>query len=177
MITVHGRTRTQGFSGSASLEQIAAVRAAVPRHVPVIGNGDVVEVAGYRRMKDATGCDGVMIGRGAMGNPWLFRRLGELERGRPDPGEPSPAERLAIFERHVALLRELRAGPKLYHELRKAGCWYAKGLPGANALRIALFDLRDDAAVVARATAFFVAHTARSPRADVRADARLVVAA
>jgi tRNA-dihydrouridine synthase B len=164
MITVHGRTRTQGFSGKASLEAIAAVRAAVPRDVPVIGNGDVIDVPGYLRMREATGCDGVMIGRGAMGNPWLFRRLGEIERGRPDPGEPDARERLAIFERHVALLRELRAGPKLYHELRKAGCWYAKGLVGANALRIALFDLRDEAAVVSRATAFFHEHAARSSR-------------
>ncbi|MDT9120994.1 hypothetical protein RSW84_26505, partial [Escherichia coli] len=87
-----------------------------------------------------------------------------LERGRPDPGEPDALERLAIFERHVALLRELRSGPKLYHELRKAGCWYAKGLPGANALRIALFELRDADAVVSRATAFFQGHATGAPR-------------
>jgi tRNA-dihydrouridine synthase B len=164
MITVHGRTRTQGFSGKASLEDIARVRAAVPRLIPVIGNGDVVDVAGYQRMREATGCDGVMIGRGAMGNPWLFRRLGELERGRPDPGEPSAAERLAIFERHVGLLEELRPGPKLYHELRKAACWYAKGLPGANALRVAVFDLRDAAGIMERARAFFRGHADRTAR-------------
>jgi nifR3 family TIM-barrel protein len=165
MITVHGRTRTQGFSGLARHDVIRAVRAAVPAHIPVIGNGDVVDVEGYRRMREATGCDGVMIGRGAMGNPWLFRRLGELERGRPDPGPPSAEERLAIFERHVELVLALRPGPKVFHELRKAACWYAKGLPGANALRIAIFELRDADAVVALGRDFFRHNAARAERA------------
>jgi nifR3 family TIM-barrel protein len=170
MITVHGRTRTQGFSGSAQHEVIRQVRAAVPAAIPVIGNGDVVDVAGYQRMREATGCDGVMIGRGAMGNPWLFRRLGELARGRPDPGEPSGEERLAIFERHVALLTALRPGPKLYHELRKAACWYAKGQPGANALRIAIFALAEAEAVLARAREYFRAGAGRAAHGGAAAD-------
>ena len=86
MITVHGRTRAQGFSGTVRLEPIAAARAALPREIPVVGNGDVKDVAAYARMKAETGCDGVMIGRGAMGNPWLFRTLAALERGAADPG-------------------------------------------------------------------------------------------
>jgi tRNA-dihydrouridine synthase len=72
MITVHGRTRAQGFSGAARMEPIAAVRAALPRHIPVIGNGDVKDVAAHERMKRETGCDAVMIGRGAIANPWIF---------------------------------------------------------------------------------------------------------
>jgi nifR3 family TIM-barrel protein len=155
MITVHGRTRTQGFGGSAQHGIIRRVRDAVPREVPVIGNGDVVDVAGYLRMREATGCDGVMIGRGATGNPWLFRRLGALAGGNPDPGEPSAEERLAIFERHVELLAALRPGPKLFHELRKAAVWYAKGQAGANALRVAIFELREAEAILDLARAYF----------------------
>ena len=86
MITVHGRTRAQGFSGVARMEPIAAVRAALPRAIPVVGNGDVKDVAAYTRMKRETGCDAVMIGRGAMGNPWFFRSLAALETGGVDPG-------------------------------------------------------------------------------------------
>src|SRR5262252_2933833 len=104
MITVHGRTRAQGFSGAARLEPIAEVRAALPASIPVVGNGDVKDVAGYLRMKRETGCDGVMIGRGAMGNPWLFRTLVALEQGRPDPGPPSLAERRAVWRRHADLV-------------------------------------------------------------------------
>src|SRR5262249_13506261 len=72
MITVQGRRGAQGFSGAARLEPIAAVRAALPREIPVVGNGDVKDVPAYERMRRETGCDAVMIGRGAMGNPWFF---------------------------------------------------------------------------------------------------------
>src|SRR5215467_6344484 len=88
MITVHGRTRTQGFSGKSSIEIIQRVRAAVPKNIPVIGNGDVVSLVDYRRMREETGCDGVMIGRGALGNPWLFRSIRAIARGAADPGAP-----------------------------------------------------------------------------------------
>src|SRR5215831_8282842 len=95
MITVHGRTRTQGFSGRASLDVIRRVRAALPKNIPVIGNGDVVSLVDYQRMRDETGCDGVMIGRGALGNPWLFRSIRAIERSEVDPGIPDAAERLS----------------------------------------------------------------------------------
>src|SRR5207248_1959283 len=103
MITVHGRTRAQGFSGAARLEPIASVRGALPREIPVVGNGDVKDVAAYQRMKRETGCDAVMIGRGAMGNPWLFRTLAALEQGQPDPGPPALPERHAVWRGHAAL--------------------------------------------------------------------------
>lgn len=148
MITVHGRTRTQGFAGSADRGIIRQVRDAVPAGIPVVGNGDIVTVDDFRRMRDETGCDAVMIGRGAMGNPWLFARLREVAAGRPDPGPPSIADRRRVFARHVELLTELRAGPKLIHEYRKASAWYAKGLHGANALRQEVWKLRDPDAVV-----------------------------
>src|SRR5262245_37972001 len=96
MITVHGRTRTQGFAGRSSIEVIRRVRDAVPKNVPVIGNGDVVSLVDYRRMRVETGCDGVMVGRGAMGNPWLFRSIRAIESRKADPGIPDARERLRV---------------------------------------------------------------------------------
>ncbi len=141
MITVHGRTRTQGFAGKADLEIIRLVREAVPAHIPVVGNGDVVDVEGFLRMREGTGCDAVMIGRGAMGNPWLFAQLREICAGRPDPGAPTLEARRAVFRRHVGLILELRPGPRALHEVRKACAWYARGLYGCNALRIKVWEV------------------------------------
>jgi nifR3 family TIM-barrel protein len=155
MVTVHGRTRTQGFSGSASLDVIRRVRDAVPAAVPVVGNGDVVDVAGYRRMREVTGCDAVMIGRGAMGNPWLFHRIRELERGRPDPGPPSIDERVAAFERHAGLLRALAPRERLIHEQRKACAWYARGQRGCNGFRKQAWVTHDPDALETLARAYF----------------------
>jgi len=157
MITVHGRTRTQGYAGHSDLGIIRAVRDALPARVPVVGNGDVTCVDSYRRMREVTGCDGVMIGRGAWGNPWLFRRIRELEHSGRDPGPPTLGERTATFARHLELIMELKAGPKLIHEVRKAVAWYAKGLPGCNELRKQVWTMLDPAAVRAEAMDFFSA--------------------
>ena len=155
MITVHGRTRTQGFSGDSDLEIIRAVREAVPAQIPVIGNGDVTTVQDYWQMRRATGCDAVMIGRGAMGNPWLFRRLRDTLAQRPDSGPPSPSERLAVFLRHLELIRELKGGPKLIHEVRKAAAWYAKGVRGCNQFRQRVWKMSDPDEVRREAVVFF----------------------
>ncbi len=143
MITVHGRTRTQGFSGKSDPDIIRLVREAVPAQIPVVGNGDILDVEGYLRLREQTGCDAVMIGRGALGNPWLFARLREVTAGRPDPGPPSLDERLAVFRRHVTLIAELKHGPRTLHEIRKACAWYARGLYGCNALRLAVWEAPD----------------------------------
>jgi nifR3 family TIM-barrel protein len=140
MITVHGRTRTQGFSGKSDPDIIKLVRDAVPSHIPVVGNGDVTDVEGYIRMREQTGCDGVMIGRGALGNPWLFARLRDICAGKPDPGPPGLEERLAVYRRHVDLIEQLRGGPRTLHEVRKACAWYARGLYGCNALRLKVWE-------------------------------------
>jgi nifR3 family TIM-barrel protein len=155
MITVHGRTRTQGFSGESSRAIIRRVREAVPGHVPVVGNGDVVDVAGYRAMREETGCDAVMIGRGALGNPWLFRAIREVERGNPEPSAPTMDARVAVFDRHVELLRERKPPAALIHEIRKACAWYAKGLFGANAFRKLAWTIDDPDALLTEAALFF----------------------
>jgi tRNA-dihydrouridine synthase B len=155
MITVHGRTRAQGFSGSARLEPIAEVRAALPASIPVIGNGDVKDVDGYRRMKSFTGCDGVMIGRGAMGNPWLFRSLTALEAGDPDPGLPSIDERRAVWRRHADLVLQHSPERMRIHELRKTLAWYSRGLHGGAQLRQRSLGSPATAALLDLGEAFF----------------------
>jgi nifR3 family TIM-barrel protein len=155
MITVHGRTRTQGFAGKADLDIIRDVRAALPPAIPVVGNGDVVDVAGYLRMREHTGCDAVMIGRGALGNPWLFAQLKEITAGRADPGAPTLEQRRHVFRRHVGLIKELRPGPRVLHEVRKACAWYAKGLHGCNALRIKVWETTAIEALEELVEAFF----------------------
>jgi tRNA-dihydrouridine synthase B len=155
MITVHGRTRAQGFSGSVRLAPIAAVRAALPSEIPVIGNGDVKDVAAYRQMKAETGCDGVMIGRGAMGNPWFFRTLGALERGLADPGPPTLAERCTVWRRHAALVQEWSPEKMRLHELRKTLAWYSRGLYGGAQLRQRTFAIEDVRALLDLGEDFF----------------------
>lgn len=131
-IAVHGRTREQFYSGRADWEAIAAVKRAVS--VPVIGNGDVRTVDDLQRMLDATGCDGVMVGRAAQGNPWLFRQLTTyLRTGRRTDG-PTPSERAEIIMRHLDMLVAVD-GELGLREMRKHAAWYTRGLPGSARLR------------------------------------------
>jgi len=155
MITVHGRTRSQGFSGSCDLDAIRRVRDALPAAIPVTGNGDVVDLDGYRRMRETTGCDAVMIGRGALGNPWLFRSIRAYERGEDLPSAPTAAERAAAHARHVSLILSLAEPKRHVHELRKASAWYAKGHFGANNLRQKVWGLDDVSAILATTKEFF----------------------
>ncbi len=168
MITVHGRTRTQGFSGRSSLEIIKKVRQSVPSQVPVIGNGDVVSLADYQRMRQETGCDAVMIGRGALGNPWLFRDIRLWLAGQPLPGAPSPAERRAVFLRHVELMRQHTVEKRILHELRKAVAWYSKGMPGSAELRDNSRTPSDPEDLIAVTAQFFADHADRGGSATGR---------
>lgn len=155
LVTVHGRTRAQGFAGQVRLAPIAAVRAALPPAIPVVGNGDVKDVAGYLRMKRETGCDGVMIGRGSMGNPWIFRSLRAIERGEPDPGPPTIAERRAVWRRHAELALAYDPEAMLLHELRKTLAWYSRGLRGGARLRQRSFTVQQPREILEMGEAFF----------------------
>jgi len=135
MITVHGRTRAQGFSGNARLEPIAEVREALPRSIPVVGNGDVQSLTDYIAMREQTGCDAVMIGRAARGNPWLFAEVLAQEKGRPLPKAPGMAERHAVWRRHTELSREHAPEKMRLHEARKTLAWYSRGLQGGSVAR------------------------------------------
>lgn len=139
-ITIHPRTAKQGFSGKADWYLIAEVKQAVT--IRVIGNGDVVRPEQVEEMRRLTGCNGVMIGRGAMGNPWIFKQAKQLARGEA-VSNPSLQERLEVMGRHLDLYRESLSGRKSLMGIRSRLMWYSKGLRGSAQLRAALSGCRD----------------------------------
>jgi len=132
-LTVHGRTRSQFYTGKADWGIIAAVKKAV--NVPVIGNGDIWQPQDALSMMEQTGCDGVMIGRAALGNPWIFSRTVHfLKTGELLPG-PTPEERIRMALRHLSLLVENKGEAVAVREMRKHAAWYTRGLRGAAKAR------------------------------------------
>ena len=132
-IAVHGRTREQYYKGHADWSMIAAVKRAVK--VPVIANGDIRTTADLARVFRETGCDGVMIGRAAQGNPWIFRVFRSfLETGVEIP-PPTIAERGALILRHLDMLIQYKGDYIGAREMRKHATWYTKGMVGGGNLR------------------------------------------
>ncbi len=132
-IAVHGRTRAQYYSGRADWEIIRQVKKAVK--IPVIGNGDVDSPESAKAMLEATGCDGVMIGRAAQGNPWIFREtVVFLEDGTVIP-RPDREEKRKVVLRHAALLREVKGEYTAVREMRKHLAWYTSGMPHSAGFR------------------------------------------
>ena len=129
-LCVHGRTRTQMYSGRADWEIIREVKAAVS--IPVIANGDVFEPEDVPHILRVTGADLVMIGRGAMGNPWLFRRGQAALEGREIPPMPGAGERADKAEKQFRLALEAKGEKIACLEARKHLCWYLRGVPYAS---------------------------------------------
>lgn len=132
-VTVHGRTREQQYMPSADWDIIRDVKKAVS--IPVIGNGDIVTAEDAARMYEHTNCDLVMVGRGALGNPWLFREINSL-LGYDRPSLPvSNAERITVLLRHIRMLCEYKGEDVGMREARKHSAWYFKGMRDAASLR------------------------------------------
>ena len=132
-VAVHGRTREQFYSRSADYEAIAEVKRAVG--IPVIVSGDIRRPADLRRALAITGADGVMIGRGAQGNPWVFPQLIHWLRTGEELPPPTPAERAAVVLRHLDLLISYKGDYIGIREMRKHAACYTRGLPGSAQLR------------------------------------------
>ena len=132
-VAVHGRTREQYYSGKADWDIIKQVKEAV--NIPVIGNGDVFSPQDAKNLLEHTGCDAIMVGRGAQGNPWIFKRiLHYLQTGELLP-EPTAEERVEKALRHSQMLIDYKGEYIGVREMRKHMAWYMKGLPGAAELR------------------------------------------
>ena len=132
-ITVHGRTRAQMYAPPVDRQTIADVKRAVS--VPVIGNGDIVSPETALSMYAETGCDLVMVGRGALGRPWLFAQIAAAADGRDVPPDPALEEKMSIMRRHIVLLCRYKGDHIGMLEARKHVAWYIKGMPGAAKLR------------------------------------------
>jgi len=139
-VAVHGRTRAQLYSGRADLGVIRAVKEAVS--LPVIGNGDVVDAASYRRMLDETGVDAVVIGRGAIGNPWIFEEIQAHREGRPW-SPPGMDARIDLLVEHMRVRVAELGEHKGVVAFRKQMSQYLRGMPGVSRLRPRLFALSD----------------------------------
>ena len=153
LITVHGRTRCQLYAGTADWAFIRRVKDAVK--LPVIANGDICSIADAEAALEASGADGVMIGRGAYGRPWLIAQVMAALTGRAVPADPSLAQQHALVREHYAMMLDLY-GPVIGVNLaRKHLGWYTKGLTDSGTFRNAVNQLADPLAVVSMVDRFY----------------------
>jgi tRNA-dihydrouridine synthase B len=152
-VTVHGRTREQMFTGRADRDVIRRTVEAVS--IPVIGNGDIASPADAAAMLDETGCSGVMIGRAAQGNPWIFREIRMAWTTGEAPAPPTLEERYAVILRHLDLHVAHVGEAQAVCEMRKHVCWYTKGLEGGARFRSEVQRLTSRAALAEALERYF----------------------
>lgn len=151
-ITLHPRTRSQGFSGLSDWTHLRRLKEELT--IPVIGSGDIYTAEDGLRMLAETGCDAIMIGRGGYGNPWLLAELAAHFQGEPWKA-PTTEERALIAHRHLNLSQEILGERRAIGEMRKHLCWYARGLSGAAAFRQSINRAEEIATMRALVDAFF----------------------
>jgi len=137
-VALHARTAAQRYSGTADWSAIARLRDALPAELPVLGNGDIFSAADALAMVAATGCDGVVVGRGCLGRPWLFGDLEAAFAGRELPEPPKLGQVTATMRRHAELLIEYMGDHKGIRDMRKHIAWYLKGFPVGGDVRRSL---------------------------------------
>jgi nifR3 family TIM-barrel protein len=150
-ITLHPRTRVQGFSGKADWSIIAQLKAHLK--IPVIGNGDIVSPEDAFRMRAETGCDGIMIGRGALSNPWIFRQIFEMENGLPLT-QPSVSDKYQLIKDYFQLLFEEEI-PGAIGKMKQFASWFTHAIPFGASLRKSIYESTEESEVMARIDQFF----------------------
>jgi len=155
-VTLHPRNRAQMFGNSADWSRIEELKSSLT--IPVIGSGDLFAARDAVRMLEQTGCDGVMIARGALGNPWIFAQALALLSGE-NPESPAPKERLRVALRQLELFTALAGEQTALREMRKHLAWYSKGLPGAAQLRDTINRIEEKEAIFKTLGTFFLQET------------------
>ncbi len=151
-ITLHPRTKSQGFSGHSNWQHIAELKQSI--NIPVFGSGDIITPDDALKMFKISGCDGVMIGRGGYGNPWLIAQINNALSNRPNK-QPEPLEKLAVALRHIEMYHDLFGEKKTLLDMRKHLCWYARGLQDASHYRATLQKIDNLAQAIELTTSFF----------------------
>jgi nifR3 family TIM-barrel protein len=151
-LSIHPRTRAQGFGGQADWSLIEKVKRSI--HIPVIGNGDITTPFLARKMLEETGCDGVMIGRGALGNPWIFR-IGDSQRGEEGGMAPSLDERQGVIHHHFELAKKHYGERWAPRKFQRHVYWYTKGFPGCASFHSKLSGLKEEHALLEAVHSYF----------------------
>ena len=152
-ITIHGRTRSEFYGGKANLDEIKKVKDAVK--IPVIGNGDVIDEQSAKYMLEYTGVDGIMIGRGTFGNPWIFKRINYyLQTGKYLP-EITIQEKLDVILEHIELTESIK-GENALKELRKHIAWYTKNLKNSSEFRNSINKIEDKQELIKTVKEYFI---------------------
>ena len=153
MITVHGRTREEYYSGTVDLEIIKKVKNAV--NIPVIGNGDIKNKIDAKKMFEYTGVDGIMIGRGALGNPWIFEQIINMNNKNEKDREITNEERLEIIKKHIQLEVQNKNEVTAIKEMRKHICWYLKNLKDSTKIRNKINKIEKEQELIDCLTEYF----------------------
>lgn len=152
-VTIHGRTRSEFYTGKADWDIIKKVKQSV--NIPVIGNGDIIDEESALQMFEQTGVDGIMIGRGSFGNPWIFRNIKHyLETGEKLP-QPTNNEKLEVMEKHIELAVKEKGEDVAIKELRKHIAWYTKNLKNSSEFRNSINKVEKKEELISKLEEYF----------------------